>query len=67
VNQTLVEMHAAAAFIANQVMMVFARLDHFIAAFAVAQIDCLHKPLPNQGFKRSVHGGQTRCSVVVCS
>ena len=36
-NQTLIEVHAGAAFFANQVMMVLTRLHHLVAPLSVTE------------------------------
>lgn len=42
-HQATVEVRADAALLADEVMVVFAWLHHFIAAFAIAKIYCLHQ------------------------
>lgn len=63
-DQALVKVYALAAAFADQVMVVFAGLDQFVAAFAVAQIDSLNQTFADQRLERAVHSGQSGGLVV---
>jgi hypothetical protein len=64
-DQALVEVHALAAFFTDQVVVMLARVDHLIAALAIAQDYFLDQTLAHQRLKRAVNSGQTRTFCVV--
>ncbi len=63
-NQAHVEVYAAAAVIANDVMVVLSRLDKLVATFSISQVYCLNEPERYERFQGAVYGCKTWCAKV---
>lgn len=63
-NKALIQMDARLARIANQMMMMFARLDQLIAFLAVAQVHRLYQRVLRQRLERPVNSRQPRRLVI---
>src|SRR5579875_342618 len=59
-DQALVQVHAGAAALADEVMVVLPGLDNLVPLLAVAQVHRLDKPHAHERFQRAIDGGQPR-------
>jgi hypothetical protein len=59
-DQALVQVYALSAAFADQMMVVFARLDQLIAALAITQVDGLDQTLADKRLQRTVDSRQSR-------